>query len=617
MSSGRGLGFLNLVERLGNKLPDPIFLFIGATVLIMLISAVGSMLNWEVQPLKPRVAMETVVDASGVEVKQPKLNAQGRPVLELVESGAPVRPKNLLSSTGIYWLISNMVRNFLSFPPLGVVVVCMFGIGLAERVGLFSAAMKGVASIVPSLLLTPTVIFLGMMSHVASDAGYIVLPPLAAGLYVVFKRPPLAGIAAAFSGIAGGFSANLIVSSSDALVGGITETGARTLDPTYTVLPTSNWYFMAASTFLLTFVGWAVTAWITEPRFAAAAKANPELAQHVAEEGITHVERKALKRAGVAFLVVLAIVAGTIAIPGAPLHGDMPAPAPRFGGVPERLPTAPGAFTASGETSERATPGMVKLKPGYTVEAAGTDAAGNPTRGQFVVGEQGAELTGELTPPAVPQPRWSIAIVPIILFVFIVPGLVYGISTGALSNQKDVSRAFIQSMEAMAPVLAMAFFAAQFIESFRYSGLDQMLAYLGGDALAASGLSPMFLLVAVIVLTMIVDMLMSSMSAKWTMLAPIIVPMMMMVGISPELTQAAYRVGDSITNIITPLNTYAIVIIAVMQKYNKSAGMGQLMAMMLPYSITFAIFWTSFLLLYVWLNMPLGPGAPMWYTPGH
>ncbi|HLO41259.1 MAG TPA: AbgT family transporter, partial [Phycisphaerales bacterium] len=275
MSSARGLGFLNVVERIGNKLPDPVFLFLGATLLIMVLSAVGSALDWQVQPLKPQVVMETVTDASGVEVRQPKLNARGQPEIELIESGAPVKPRNLLSATGIYWLISNMVRNFLNFPPLGVVVVSMFGIGLAERVGLFGAAMKWVAGLVPSKLLTPTVVMLGILSNVASDAGYIVLPPLAAGLYVVFKRPPMAGIAAAFAGIAGGFSANLLVGSTDALVAGITEAGARTLDPAYTVLPTANWYFMIASTFLLTLMGWAVTAWVIEPRLAAAAATEP------------------------------------------------------------------------------------------------------------------------------------------------------------------------------------------------------------------------------------------------------------------------------------------------------------------------------------------------------
>ncbi|HLO41175.1 MAG TPA: AbgT family transporter, partial [Phycisphaerales bacterium] len=207
--------------------------------------------------------------------------------------------------------------------------------------------------------------------------------------------------------------------------------------------------------------------------------------------------------------------------------------------------------------------------------------------------------------------------VPLILIVFLVPGLVYGLSTGALKTQKDISKSFIYSMEQMAPVLAMAFFAAQFIESFKYSGLDQMLAFVGGDALASSGLPPMLLLVGIVFLTMIVNLLMSSMSAKWTMLAPILVPIMMMVGVSPELTQCAYRVGDSVTNIITPLNTYAIVILAVMQRYNKSAGMGQLIATMLPYSIVFAIFWTIFLVAYIWLGIPQGPGAPMWYAPGH
>jgi aminobenzoyl-glutamate transport protein len=557
--SGGG-GVLGVIEWLGNKLPDPVFLFLGATALVFVLSAIGSGLGWSVQPQRPRVVMQTVVE-NGVEVSKPKKDEQGKPVIELVSEGSPVAPRNMMSADGVYWLSVNMIRNFINFPPLGVVLVGMFGIGVAERVGLFSAILRWMARLVPGWALTPTIVFLGVVSNVASDAGYLVLPPLAAGLYILFKRPPLAGIAAAFAGVSAGFSANLLVGSTDALVGGITQAGARVLEPDYTVLATANWWFMAGSTFLLTGLGWAVTAWIVEPRLVATGglKSDDPLAGQ--EGDLSGTERRALGLAGLAALVTVGVAAAMIFVPGAPLAGPMPAAAPTFGPIPVSAPANAAVATAAA------------------------------------------------------QPRWSQAVVPLILVCFLVPGLVYGMVTGSIRSQADVSKAFIGAMVSMAPVIALAFFAAQFIASFQFSQLDRMLAFAGGKALVQSGLPIPALLAGVVVLTMTVNLLMSSMSAKWTVLAPILVPMLMMVGISPELTQNAYRVGDSVTNIVTPLNSYAIVILAAMQRHRKDAGMGNLIAMMVPYSVVFAIVWTIFLLGWVWLGIPIGPDAPMWYVP--
>ncbi len=557
--SGGG-GVLGVIEWLGNKLPDPVFLFLGATALVFVLSAIGSGLGWSVQPQRPRVVMQTVVE-NGVEVSKPKKDEQGKPVIELVSEGSEVKPRNMMSADGVYWLSVNMIRNFINFPPLGVVLVGMFGIGVAERVGLFSAILRWMARLVPGWALTPTIVFLGVVSNVASDAGYLVLPPLAAGLYILFKRPPLAGIAAAFAGVSAGFSANLLVGSTDALVGGITQAGARVLEPDYTVLATANWWFMAGSTFLLTGLGWAVTAWIVEPRLVATGglKSDDPLAGQ--EGDLSVAERRALGLAGLAALVTVGVAAAMIFVPGAPLAGPMPAAAPTFGPIPVSAPANAAVATAAA------------------------------------------------------QPRWSQAVVPLILVCFLVPGLVYGMVTGSIRSQADVSKAFIGSMVSMAPVIALSFFAAQFIAAFQFSQLDRMLAFAGGKALVQSGLPIPALLAGVVVLTMTVNLLMSSMSAKWTVLAPILVPMLMMVGISPELTQNAYRVGDSVTNIVTPLNSYAIVILAAMQRHRKDAGMGNLIAMMVPYSVVFAIVWTIFLLGWVWLGIPIGPDAPMWYVP--
>jgi aminobenzoyl-glutamate transport protein len=576
----------------------------------MALSAVGDSMGWSVQPQRVRAVTEAVTAADGSVTQVPKLDQSGKPLTELVPSGTPVAPRSLLSGEGIYWLLANMVRNFVNFAPLGVVLVGMFGIGVAEKVGLFGAAMRWVAGIVPSKALTPTIVFLGVMSNIASDAGYIVLPPLAAALYAAFGRPPLAGIAAAFAGVAAGFSANLLVGSTDALVAGITTLGARTLEPAYSVLATSNWWFLIVSTFLLTIVGWGVTAWAVEPRLAA--QGHDAGVTQSGNEPLSPTERRGLRWAVIATILTLGGIAALIAIPGAPLAGPMPAPAPTFGSIPSAMAAAPAKFTPGASAGEALPmPGEAVLPRQWTVEAAGSE--GMP-RGTFRLSEE-ATLKGRLEAAAEPQPRWSTAVVPLILLAFLIPGVAYGWVTGSIRTTKDVTGAFTHAMVMMAPVLAMSFFAAQFVECFRYTRLDIMLANAGGKLLVGSGMHYSAMLVGIVGITMVINLLMASMSAKWTALAPILVPMMMMAGISPELTQAAYRVGDSCTNVVTPLNSYVVLILVAMQRWKKDAGIGNLIAMMLPYSIAFAIAWTILLLVWCFAGLELGPGAPLWYTP--
>lgn len=601
---------LTAIEWLGNKLPDPVFLFVGGTVLVILLSGAGASLNWSVQPVRPVVVTQTTTDASGASVKSPVLDESGRPKIELVESGSPVRPRSLLTGEGLYWLVSNLVRNFINFAPLGVVLVSVLGIGVAERVGLFVALMRFLASIVPAKTLTPMVLILGMLSHLASDAGYIILPPLAAALYAAAGRPPIAGIATAFAGVAGGFAANFFVGSSDALISPLTERAARLLDPNYVVLPTCNWYFLAASTMVLMATGWLVTAKVVEPRLAAADAGLPTSTDLLKQESeVTPAQKRGLAWAGCSALVAIIIVTGLIAIPGAPLAGNMPAPAPAFGPIPSAVPAPDGQFVPG---QKNPTNGTMRLSTPRTFEATDADGA----RGVFR-SNANTVLEGKLEPPVRAQPRWSQAIVPCIFFVFLVPGLVYGLLTGAIKSLGDISKAFIDSMVSMAPVIVMAFFAAQFVEAFRYSNLDAMIANAGGKTLAAADLPTPVLVVAVIFLVIVLDIVIASMSAKWTAMAPILVPMLMMAGMSPELTQVAYRIGDSVVNVVTPLNSYIIVILACLQRYRPKAGIGNLISLMLPYSFAFFVVWTLFLLAWTFLDLPLGPGAKLWYVPGH
>lgn len=527
---------LDRVEALGNRLPDPAILFLCCTVLVMLASLVVSQLGWLVQPVRPELA------------------EPGSRHIRLVETGEPIGASNLLSSKGLYWLAENLVRNFIQFPPLGVVLVSMLGVGVAERTGLIAAALRAAMRVVPATLLTPMVIFIGINASMAADAGFIILPPLAAALFVRAGRSPLAGIAAAFAGVAGGFSANLLVTSLDPLLSTLTQAGARIVDPEATVNPACNWWFMIASTLLITLVGWAVTSRIVEPRAGRRAPddgGRPAPGLGVAagegeagEGGSTGVatgrEARALRGALAALALCAAVVLACVLVPGWPL---------------------------------------------YTAR----DAAGVTTE------------------PA----RWITAIVPIIFVMFLVPALVYGRMSGVLSRLSDAARLMSESLASMAPMLVLAFFAAQFIACFRYSGLDRMLAFGVGKQLAAADLPPAMLLVALLLLVMMLNIIIASASAKWALLAPIFVPMFMLLGFSPALTQVAYRVGDSVTNTITPLNPYLVLVLLVVRQYApRTRGRpGALLSLMTPYAVAFGAAWTVLLLVWFVAGWPLGPGG--------
>lgn len=484
---------LQRIERLGNKLPDPATLFFIGLIFVIILSQLAAWLEWEVDS----------------------------PV-----SGS-LAAKGLLSSDGIWWLLSHMVENFIKFPPLAIVIVGMLGIGLAERSGLLPVVIRFIILRTPAKLLTPMTVFLGIMSSLGLDAGYVVLPPVAAALYITAGRSPLTGIAAVFAGISAGFSANLFITALDPLLAGITQTAAEILAPGYQVAVTANWWFMIASTFILTLTGWAITAWFVEPRL------NQ---QEVLIDNTTKIfienknEKSALRNACIALLAALSITILIIKIPGAPLYGT-----------------------------------------------------GNNFQ------------------------RWIEVTVPLLFLLFFIPGAVFGITSGSIKNDRDIARIMGETIASLGPYIVLAFFAAQFIESFKYSGLGEMLAITGGQALAAMELASPLLLSGFILISIFANLLIGSASAKYAFLAPVFVPMLMLVGFSPELTQAAYRVGDSVSNVITPLNPYMIIILVQVQKYMKGSGLGTLVAMMLPYTIVFSFVWGLLLVLWMLLGLPLGP----------
>jgi aminobenzoyl-glutamate transport protein len=518
-------GFLGRVERLGNALPDPVTLFVIGALLVALGSTFAAGSGWTVEKSVTRVVTEPVLLASGEPLLDPQsgealtravLDDAGRPLQERVE--VPLRATSLLSADGLFWILASAVDNFMQFPPLGVVLVGMLGIGLAERTGFIGALLKAILLAVPSGALTPTIFFVGVMSSIGLDAGYVVLPPVAAALFQAVGRSPLVGLAAVFAGVSAGFSANLVITSLDPLLARLSTASAQLVAPGYAVAETANWWFMIASTVLLVGVGWAVTAWWVEPRY-------------------------------------------------------------------------------SGEGE------------GDTATDAATDAVAGPlteaeTRG-LIIAVNVACATGIVIAVATLVPGLG----------FLLPGMAYGIATGSLKSDRDVASVLGDAMSAMGPYIVLAFFAGQFIAWFAHSGLGEMLAITGGRALAAADLPASGLMAGFILVVGIANLLIGSMSAKYAFLAPVFVPMFMQVGISPELTQVAYRIGDSVSNVITPLNPYVVIILVFMQRYAPNAGIGTLVALMLPYAVVFALVWTTMLTLWMLSGLPLGPEGPLTYAP--
>lgn len=501
------------IEKTGNRLPHPATLFAFAALAVMLVSQLAATFGWRVT--------KSVTGVDGVK-QQVEVEAVG-----------------LLDSDGLWWILSHMVENFITFPPLGLVLVAMIGIGVAERSGLVAAVLQSGARRTPNGFLTPMVFFLGVMSSMALDAGYVVLPPLAAALYLAMGRSPLVGIAVAFAAVSAGFSANLLITALDPLLAGFSQAGAQLLDKSYQVSATANWWFMIASTFVLTLTGWWVTARIVEPRLSTAAHdygpVKNERYANVSDDNM----RRGLQAALVSVVISLAVVLAMIFVPAAPLYGE-------------------------GKRFE----------------------------------------------------RWIEAIVPLILILFLISGLVYGFKVRTLQSEKDVARLMSETMSALGPYIVLAFFAAQFIAFFNHSNLGEMLAIGGGRLLAQAELAPWFLITAFVVVVMLGNLFIGSASAKYAFFAPVFVPMFMQVGISPELTQAAYRVGDSVSNIITPLNPYMVIVLAFLQRYLPQAGFGTLAALMLPYVMVFALVWLVLLLVWMLSGVPLGPAGPLWYQAG-
>ena len=503
---------LDMIERVGNKLPHPITLFGLFCVAIMIISAICSIMG---------------VSATG-ELIDRTTNTISQQTITTV---------NLLSREGIVYMLENAVNNFVTFAPLGMVLVAMFGIGVAEGSGYISALLKRTVQVTPAMLVTPMVVFLGVMSNIASDAGYVVLVPLGALIFMSFGRHPLAGLAAGFAGVSGGFSANLIVGTIDPMLAGLSTEAAKMIDPNYVVAPTANLFFMFVSTFLITILGWFVTDKIVEPRLSKSSL-EKDVKNDDSLGNLSDKEKKALKYANITFLILVGIV---IALT-----------------VPEN--------------------GILRnAKTGSIIDHS-------PLMNGFV---------------------------PILTIIFLVPSLVFGKVAGVFNNEKDVCRELENAMKSMGGYIALSFVAAQFVSYFSYTNLGTILALKGAALLETLNVNSTVLMILFVLFTGFINLFMGSASAKWAILAPVFLPMFMKVGISPELTQVAYRIGDSTTNIISPLMAYFAMIVVFAQKYDKKAGIGTIISTMVPYSAIFLIGWIALLAIWMIIGLPLGPGAPI------
>jgi len=566
---------LNTIERVGNRLPDPAALFLILLIVVWALSAALAPVTFS--DIDPR-------------------------------TGKPIQITNLLTGNSIAAFFSNMVTTFTSFPPLGVVLVALLGVGVAEHTGFINAALKRLLDFTPKRLLTPMLILVAVLSHTAADAGYVLVIPLGGVIFYAAGRHPLAGIAAAFAGVSGGFSANFIPSSIDPLLSALTQTGAQVIDQTRTVNPLSNWFFTGASCLLVMGVGWFLTDRVIEPRLRGV-KIDGDVSQMPKMEELGKRERRGL----LAGLIALALGILILVLASVPADSPMRSPVGyrltsqsfeqlRSAGVPDDVLKKMETLRNRDQANEKIFQDALKARLGE---------AQSVTYSPLFL-SNAETIAPQLTLANAPL---MLSIVPLIFLLFLLPGIVYGYVAGTVKSHRDIIQGMSKSMSTMGYYIVLAFFASLFIAAFTQSNIGAMLALKGAGLLKSLSLPGQVTIVGIILLTALVNLLIGSASAKWALLAPIFVPMLMQLGISPELSQAAYRVGDSTTNIITPLMPYFPLVVVYGQRYVKSTGIGTLVSLMLPYSIAFLITWTLFLIVYWLMGIPLGLQAPYSYPP--
>lgn len=489
------------IEKIGNALPHPIYIFLFLIFIIIILSGIlnGCKVN-------------NIFDDSIIEIK------------------------SLLNRDGIIWFLTHVVQNFIEFPPLGMVLVTALGVGIAEETGLMKILMISMIRDSPRKLVTPIVLFVAIVGNLAGSAAFVIIPPLAALVFKAVGKHPLGGLAAGFMGVAGGLSANLFITPTDVVNSGITQAVVAGIDKNLPVNPAINWYFMIASSVVLTIVGTLVIEKITLPslgKYSGNSDQNEEIISEKSDE-----EKKALRSAGLMAVIYIFVIMLTII----------------------------------------------------------------PSNG-ILRGENGS---------IVPSPFLDSMII-ILTGLFLFPSIIYGIKVGIIRCGMDLICMFEKSMNSFSGFIVMCFFAAQFVELFSYTNFGTAIASIGARFISNKGFDGAPLIIMFILFTAFVNFFIGILSAKWSLLAPVFIPMFMNLGMTPYFTQAAFRIADSVTNPISPLEAFMPLMIVYAKKYDENAGLGTIIALMLPLSVAFFIFWTMLLFVWYYLNLPLGPGAGIFY----
>jgi aminobenzoyl-glutamate transport protein len=534
-ASPKGGGFterlLAGVEKAGNRVPNPAILFLG---LILFVIVLSQILDWANVGVTHQIAEH----AAGAAQQLPDDRSDDGGYVLKTEH---VEAKGLLTAGGIAFMFTTFVSNFLGFAAVGVILVAMIGVGIAEYSGLIGALIRKLVAISSPGSLTYIIVFVGIVSSVASDAGYLVLIPLAAAAFISVGRNPLAGIAAGFGAVSAAFAVNILLTPADGVVTDIANESAQLVDPSVNLDLVANLWFGIVSTLFLTVVISLITTRIVEPRLGAWDRSMADHEELAREEGPpidAAAEAKGLRWAFYALLVVLALVLALTLPSGAPLR--------------------------NAET--------------------GDIIGDSPLMGSLIV---------------------------IISGTFLVTGLAFGRATGTIKGSEDALGMITKSWASLASLLFLFLLIAQFIAYFDFSNIAQVVAITLGDILEDLDVGNVILLLGIILVTMVVDIIMPAKIAKWAILAPIFVPLMLRLGVEPQTVLAAYRVGDSPVNVITPLMPYFPLMVVFAARYQKDAGIGTVIALMMPYAIVVAIFWTVFFVLWYLIGIPLGPGWPV------
>jgi len=492
-------GVIRWIEKLGNKLPHPFWIFVWICIFIVVLSGITSFL--------------------GVSATDPS-------------TGEVVEAQNLLSGEGLRRFVQEMVTNFAHFAPFGLVLVMIMGVSVAEQSGLLAAAMRKVVFAVPNKIVLPVIFIIGACGNIGSDAGVVIVPPIAALIFSQMRLNPIAGLIAGYAGATAGFTANFFIAGTDVLLAGISSSITERMTGIAEVSATANWYFMIASTVLLGAAGAFIVSKFTIPK---CNKLSCDYSAVPTNENVsTEEERKGLHHAGIALSIYIIII-GLLVIPsGAPLRD------PETGGL-------------------------------------------------------------------VPSPFLK-GLIPILFFFFAIPGYFFGKATGTVKKSNDVLKFMEHGMKEMSGYIVLMLVVAQFINLFNWSQLDSILAISGAEFLKTSGLTGPFMFTLFMMLVAGINIFMGSGSAKWAIFAPIFIPMLAQIDYNPAFVQLMYRVGDSITNCISPIYPYFPLLLGWIHKYNKNMGIGTVISLLLPYALILFVMWVLLLFVWFYLDLPIGVG---------